>query len=128
MYISKRKIKASKEVSKRRLVEADEVIDEEIVDVPAEEDAAVEIEPEATDLLFEVEDVADLVAEVTGEPVEVSVDDETGAAKFTVGDEEITVEPDGDEEILESVRRPLRNKKTVSASRKVVRRVPTSKK
>lgn len=128
MYISKRKIKASKEVSKRRLVKADEVIDEEIVDVPAEEDAAVEIEPEATDLLFEVEDVADLVAEVTGEPVEVSVDDETGAAKFTVGDEEITVEPDGDEEILESVRRPLRNKKTVSASRKVVRRVPTSKK
>lgn len=134
MYITKRKIKASKEVSKKRMVKADEAIEEEIVDVPeevAEEEVAVEIEPEATDLLFEVEDVAELVAEATGEAVEVAVDDETGAATFTVGDTEICVEPDGDEEILESVRKPFVGKKEVKASqkaRKVVRRVPAGKK
>lgn len=131
MFISKRKIKASNQVWKKRTIEADEALDEQVVDVPVDEDiddaAGVMVEPEATDLLFEVEDVAELVAEVTGEAVEVSVDDETGAATFAIGAEEFTVEPEGDEEILESVRRPLRNKKPVAASRKVSRHVRTSK-
>ena len=74
----------------------------------------VMVAPEATDLLFEAEDVAELVAEVTGEDVEV-VADEAGVT-FTVGDEEITVEPEGDEEILEAVRKNVRGKRPVKAS------------
>lgn len=127
MYISKRKIKASTKMTKRPIKADEALVDEEVIDVPAEEEAEVVIEPEATDLLFEVEDVAELVAEVTGEEVEVSVDEETGAATFAVGGDEITVEPEGDEEILESVRKPLANKKAVSASRKIARRVPSRK-
>lgn len=76
----------------------------------------VDVAPEASDLLFEAEDVAELLAEVTGEPVEVTADQDT--VVFAVGDEEFTVEAEGDEEVLESVRKPLRGKRPVSASRK----------
>lgn len=76
----------------------------------------VNVAPEASDLLFEAEDVAELLAEVTGGPVEVTADQDT--VVFAVGDEEFTVEAEGDEEVLEAVRKPLRGKRPVSASRK----------
>jgi hypothetical protein len=84
----------------------------------------VNVAPEATDLLFEAEDVAELVAEVTGEPVEVDAEEST--VTFTVGEDQFTVEAEGDEEVLESVRRPLKNKRTVSATtrRPVGKRAP----
>lgn len=62
--------------------------------------ADTDVATEATDLLFEVEDVADLVSEITGEDVEVTADEST--AEFTVGDDVYTVEADGNEEILEA--------------------------
>ena len=76
--------------------------------------ADVNIDDQASELLFEASDVAELVAEVTQQPVEVTADDDT--VVFTVGEDEYTVEADGDEEVLESVRKPLRGKRTVSAS------------
>lgn len=76
----------------------------------------VDVAPEASDLLFEAEDVAELIAEVTGEPVEVTAEEDT--VVFAVGDEEFTVEAEGDEEVLEAVRKPLRGKRPVSASRR----------
>ena len=80
----------------------------------ANPDAGATVAPEASDLLFEAEDVADLVAEVTGEPVDVTADDTT--VVFAVGEDEYTVEAEGDEEVLEATRRPLRGKRTVAAS------------
>lgn len=117
MYIQKRKITAADEVD---------------VDTM---DTGAEVAPEAADLLFEAEDVAELVAEVTGQPVEVSAEDEGNAVTFTVGDDEFTVEAEGDEEILESVRRTFRGKRPVSASTKrqpakqsrVIRKLPSIK-
>ncbi len=50
-------------VTRNTRVVADDVIDDVVV------------EPEATDLLFESEDVAELLAEVTQQPVEVTADD-----------------------------------------------------
>ena len=107
-------------IQKRRIV-AEDVIDEEVVDDVMEE-GEVEVAPEATDLLFEAEDVAELVAEVTGEAVEVNVEDD--AVTFAVGEDEFTVEAEGDEEILEASRKVLRGKRKVSAS---TRRVPAAK-
>lgn len=102
-------------IQKRRIVAEDE-IDEQMDDMPMEgEDAgAVEVDPEASDLLFEAEDVAELVAEVTGEAVEVTVDEDY--VTFAVGDSEYTIEAEGDEEILEASRKVLRGKRKVSAS------------
>ena len=85
--------------------------------VRASED--VDVAPEATDLLFEAEDVAQLVAEVTGE--EVAVEAEGDVVEFTVGEDDVyVVEAEGDEEILESVNLAKgRRNKAVRASRKV---------
>ena len=85
----------------------------------------VVIEPEATDLLFEAEDVAELVAEVTGMPVEVSVEEDS--VTFAVGDDEFIVEAEGDEEILEAAtNKVMRGKRTVSAStRRSSRKMPS---
>ena len=63
--------------------------------IMAEEE--VQVAPEATDLLFEVEDVAELVAEVTGEEVEVTAEEEE--VTFAVGEEEFVVQAEGDEEV-----------------------------
>lgn len=104
-------VKASNARVAKKQIRANE--EEEVVE-------DVEVTPEASDLLFEAEDVAQLVAEVTGEDVAVTVDED--AVVFEVGEDEYTVEAEGDEEILESTRKPLRNKKTVKASKKVVRR------
>lgn len=83
----------------------------------------VTVADEATELLFETEDVADLLAEATGEDVEVEVADDGTAVEFTVGDDTIVAEPEGDEEILES-RRVRRTAKTVRASRAAKRNMP----
>ena len=106
---------------------------EEIVDEPAVEPVEdVEVAPEATELLFETEDVAQLLAEVTDEEVAVDVDDDSEEIVFTVGEDEYTVEPEGDEELLEASNRLCRGRRSVKAStsrrrvagarRKVVRR------
>lgn len=105
-------------IQKRRIV-AEETVDAPETGVAAPEaDADVEVAPEATALLFETEDVAELLAEVTGEPVSVEAEDGDDTIKFTVGENEYTVEPDGDEEILEAAHKPLANKRKVAASAK----------
>lgn len=76
-----------------KAIKADDEIDETVDDV----DTAVE---EEADLLFESEDVAELLAEVTGEAVDMEVTDD--AVVFTVGDEEFEITPEGDEESLEA--------------------------
>lgn len=109
MLIQKRKITADDAVDAPAIVdEVSEVVDE----VP---DA--EVAPEASELLFETEDVAQLIAEVTGEAVDVELDEENDAVKFTVGDDEFTVHAEGDEEILES-RKIGRGTRKVAASAK----------
>ena len=94
--------------------------------VRAGEEVVVDVAPEATDLLFEAEDVAELVAEVTGEEVAVEADED--AVVFTVGEEEFIVEPDGDEEVLEAstkIRKPAR-KVSASTRRPAARKVSAS--
>ncbi len=97
----------------------------------------VEVAPEATDLLFETEDVAELLAEVTEQEVTAETT-EDGSVEFAVGEDDIyTVTPEGDEEVLEAVRKPLQEKKSVKASKnndkssvkasRVIRKVPTKK-
>lgn len=107
-------------IQKRKIV-AEDMIDEQIDDMPMEDEmegegADVEVAPEATDLLFEAEDVAELVAEVTGEPVEVTVEDDS--VTFAVGDSEYTIEAEGDEEVLEASTKIVKDKRKVSASTK----------
>lgn len=89
--------------------------------VMASED--VNVADEALDMLFEAEDVAELVAEVTGEAVDVTADDDK--IVFSVAGDQFTVTPEGDEEIvetkfddevLESTRRPMRSRRRVAAS------------
>lgn len=100
-------------VSKRRITAADEVMEEKV--------SNVEVPEEASDLLFEAEDVAELLAEVTEEVVEVDVDG--GDVIFSVGEDEYTVSPEGDEEVVESARR-IRGKRSVRANRRPARRSP----
>lgn len=81
--------------------------------ITAAEDVDIEVAPEATDILFEAEDVAELLAEVTEQVVEVNVDGED--VIFNVGEDEFVVTPDGDEEIVETSRKVL--KKAVEAAK-----------
>ena len=99
MFIQKRKIVAEEEIP---------------METPEVAEGEVEVAPEATDLLFEAEDVAEILAEVTGEEVEVTADGDT--ATFAIGDEEFTVEAEGDEEIVEARKKEIRGKKPVKAS------------
>ena len=118
MYINKNKktVKASIKASNRRVarrpIKAAEEEEIEEIDEPE-----VEVAPEASDLLFEAEDVAELVAEVTGQEVAVTAEDDV--ITFEVGDDVFTVEAEGDEEILESTKVDKRDKAPVKASRKV---------
>ena len=100
--------------------------------------AETDVAPEAAELLFQAEDVAELVAEITGEVVEVEADETGEAVTFNIGEEAFTVEAEGTEEAVESCTRPSRSKKPVSASTKrgpvagarngrVVREAPTRK-
>lgn len=106
----------SRAKARRRAIRANEEMEEE-VDVDVEEGGAVDIAPEASDLLFEADDVAELLAEVTGEDVSIEADEDQ--VIFGIGDDEFTIEAEGDEEILENTRKPLRGKASVRASRKV---------
>lgn len=108
-------------------------MDEDVVDDTPDVDEDVNVAPEATDLLFEAEDVAQLVAEVTGQPVDVDTAEDGSSVEFTVGEDVFTVTAEGDEEVLEAVRKPLKKKKPVSASTnrkpagKTVRKLPSKK-
>lgn len=98
---------------------------EEVVEEPMDEvveEPEIEIDPEATALVFEVEDVAQLVAEITEEDVEVEAEEDF--VEFTVGEETFTVEAEGDEEILEASSR-VRGRKVLASTkprRKVYRK------
>lgn len=87
----------------------------------------VEVTPEASEILFQADDVADVLAEVTDQNVSADVvDDETGAVEFTIGEDEdaesYVVEPEGDEEIVESASRIKPRKRVVKASTRSTRR------
>lgn len=115
MKITKKSVQAAKTVRNKSIKAEEEVME--------------------TDLMFEVEDVVDLVAEVTGKDVEIAIDDETDVATLTVGDDEYEIDV-SDAEILEEApeaekpaepvveSRVLRGRKTVNASvGKIVRSV-----
>ena len=96
-------------------------------------DEEVAVAPEAADLLFEAEDVAELIAEVTDKVVEVTADGDE--VTFAVGDaeagediEEYAITAEGDEEIVEASRRILRGKRPVSASSRPMARKPMARK
>lgn len=76
-------------------------------------------EEAASDLLFEADDVAELLSEVTGEEVGVDTDEDT--VIFTVGDDEYTIEAEGDEEELTACTKPVKtredNKEVKSSAR-----------
>lgn len=116
---AKRPVRAS-----RRFIKSeDEIEDIEQFDdeIPADDDTDDEEAPVEEEILFEASDVAEVLAEVTGEPVDYTLDDETTEVTFTVGDDEITVTPEGDEEVVEESTR-VRGRK-VSASQKIKRPV-----
>lgn len=123
---AKRPVRAS-----RKAIRADEdFAEDEIIDAPAEDvedfsdDEAVEEE-----ILFEASDVAEVLAEVTGEPVDYTVDDETTEVTFTVGDDEVTVTPEGDEEVVEESTR-VRGRKIAASTRakRAARKIAASRK
>lgn len=127
---ARRPVRASRASLGRRAIKADEEFVEEdfedvdlpaddSVDAPAGDEGEVTVEDAATELLFEAEDVAQLVSEVTGSPVDVTVDEDE--VVFTVGDDEYTVTPEGDEEVVEESRRMRRSARRVAASRRMVR-------
>lgn len=107
--------------NRRRVVKAEDELDVDDTPMP-EGEGDVSVDPEATDLLFEAEDVAQLVAEVTGEDVEVTIDDEADNVSFAVGEDVYTVEPDEDVDVLESCKTP--KKSSVKASRATRRQIP----
>lgn len=120
MYIQKksRKVTAAEDI---------DLEEDEDVAVDVDEDVETEVAPGAADILFEADDVAQLVAEVTGQPVEVDADEEGSVVTFSVGEDVFTVEPEGDEEVLESCGRKMRDKKPVKASKAVKKNVTASR-
>lgn len=92
--------------------------------------ADTEVAEEAVDLLFETNDVAELIAEVTNEDVDVTADGEI--VEFSVGDETYTCSAEPGDEIVESSTR-VRTKRRVSASTgcrpvgRTVRKLPRRK-
>ena len=125
-------VKASSKVARKAIKAEDEIIEDEIIDEDIPEDVDVEetevfVDEAASTLLFEAEDVAELVAEITEQDVEVTIDDEADSVTFAVGEEEYTITPEGDEEVVESSTKKFRSNK-VQASEKVNRRVSASRK
>lgn len=105
-----------------KAIKADDELDVED-ELPEVEDTDVEVSPEATELLFETEDVAQLLAEVTQKPVDVDTTDDGESVEFTVGEDVYTVESEGDEEVLESVRKPFKRKKAIKSSRQTSKNI-----
>lgn len=130
-------VKASSRVTRKAVKADDEIIEDEIIDeeIPADEapvddapaDGEVFVEDEASTLLFEAEDVAELVAEITEQDVEVTVDDEADSVTFAVGDDEYVITPEGDEEIVESSSRVRRARKVSASAKRPARRVSASR-
>lgn len=96
----KRRVAASTRAMSRRVVAEDEI-----------EMGGATVEPAAADLLFEAEDVAELLAEVTGEAVDVSADEDT--VTFDIGEESYEVAAEGDEEVVESSTRVMGSRRSV---------------
>lgn len=105
-----------------KAIKADDELDVED-ELPEVEDIDVEVSPVATELLFETEDVAQLLAEVTQQPVDVDTADDGESVEFTVGKDVYTVESEGDEEVLESVRKPFKRKKAIKSSRQMSKNI-----
>lgn len=132
-----RRVSASRAALRRQAVKADVDFDDEAIedidvavdeDIPADvdvEEAEVTIDDAATELLFEAEDVAELISEISGEPVDVTVDDDE--VVFAVGEDEYTVTPEGDEEVVEDSIRFRKDAKKVAASRKMPARRPSAR-
>ena len=87
--------------------------------------AETDIAPDAADLLFEAEDVAQLVAEITGEDVEVTADE--NEVTFEVAGEEFTCTAEEDIDEVESSKSIKRSMKRVAASKKPMGRKPMGK-
>lgn len=117
-----RSVRASQ--ASRRRVRAEEDFDAPVAP-EAEVVEDVTVDEAASELLFEAEDVAELVSEVSGQPVDVTVDDD--AVSFTVGEDTYTVTPEGDEEVVEESRRMRRSARSVRAGRQITRRRPTAR-
>ena len=100
----------------------DEIIDDEIEDIDVDEAPVEEAE-----LLFEAADVAEVLSEYAGEPVDYTVDDETTEVTFTIGDDEITITPEGDEEVVEESTRVRGRKVAASRAARRARRVAASR-
>lgn len=121
---AKRPVKAS------RVIKADEdieEIDDFEEDIPEEDTFEEEAPVEESEILFEAEDVAEIIAEITEEPVDFTVDDETAEVTFTYGDAEITVTPEGDEEVVEQSTRVIGKKVEASKKAEPTRRVAASR-
>lgn len=118
-YPKNKSIAASCTTKSRKVTAAEDVVDD-IDDIDDMGDKGeISIAPEATDLLFEAEDVAELLAEVTGSPVDVSADG--SVVSFDIGDETYTVEAEGDEEIVESSTCIMSSKRIVAPSKTIKR-------
>lgn len=99
--------------SKNRTKPARRVVAEEEIDTDT---GSVSVDPEATELVFETEDVAELIAEVTGSDVEVVADE--NEVKFTVGDTDYTVQAEGNEEVLEASTSVIRRNAVRASTRR----------
>lgn len=92
--------------------------------------ADTDVAEEAVDLLFEAPDVAELLADVSGEDVEVTAENES--VVFDVGGETYTCEAEPNDEVVESSTRILPQKRRIAASTrkpvgKTVRKLPRRK-
>ena len=88
--------------------------------------AETEVAEDVVELLFEANDVADLISDVTGE--DVTVESDGDVVEFTVGEETFTCEPDEGADTVESSTRILRRKAVKASTRRPVRAGRTVKK
>lgn len=96
----------------------------------------VEVAPEAAEMMFEAEDVAELLAEVTGREVTVDVTDDATACTIEVGEDVFEIDASDAEVLYDEEAAPapvaesrrLRARKPVAASKKpagrVIKRMP----
>ena len=122
--------------SKKKIVADDEIMEKPVDQVAYD----VDVEPSAAEMLFEAEDVADILAEVTGQPITVEVADDASQCVIGVGDDEFTIDAEDAEQINEAAPVPeeepvaeskkIRGKAVQAASKlggKVIKRVPSKK-
>lgn len=123
--------------NKKKIVADDEIMEQPVDQVTDD----VDVEPAAAEMLFEAEDVADILAEVTNQPITVEVADDASQCVIGVGDDEFTIDAEDAEVINEDEPAPAEEKpvaesrkirgKAVKASSKiggkVIKRVPSKK-